>query len=668
MNNCVRLIQFAASLFCCVSISLQIDAAEDVENRSIRQLGDLSLEELMQRSVTSVYKKETLLQNSPAAVTVLTEEDIRRSGATSIPELLRMVPGMDVARINENEWAISARGFNSQYATKLLVLVDGRSVYTPTFSGVYWNVVDTVLEDLDRIEVIRGPGASLWGANAVNGVVNIVTKSAKETQGVLVSSIYGTEDQPTTSLRYGGKLSSNVYYRVYAKYQSRDNFPTSSTVAAADDSRALRGGVRLDWDASERDLLTFQTEYYRGEYGQDSRAVLPTPPFSFNYPHDNENFGLNLNGRWTRKISEESELTVQSYYDDFQHVDSGVIEQRTTFNFEIQHNFPLGERQNLMWGAGFRYTRDHLTGSPSLTYTPERFQENLYNIFLQDEISLVPEKLKFTLGSKFEHNGYSGFEVQPSGRLAWTPTEKQTVWSSISRAVRTPARWDTHARLDLYGYSDPSGVNVVSLMGNPRAKSEELTAYEIGYRIAPASKLSFEVNGFYNVYDHLFLYEPAKPFKDNTPSSHTVHPSVFQNHGYGVTYGGELSAEWHPINNFKLIAGYSLLLSDLHPAGSPDLGEGNNPQNQFHLRSYLNLGKKFELNGAFYYVDSLKQQRVPSYIRMDAGLVWHITKSLDFGIWGQNLSGNQHLEFTSFNTPLQTEVPRNIFAKITWQF
>ena len=658
-KNCLLPVSFLA---------LRWMAAASGENAS-KNLGDLSIEQLLNEPVTSVSKKETKLQDSPAAIYVITQEDIRRSGHNSIPEMLRMVPGLDVARINANEWAISSRGFNNEFADKLLVLVDGRTVYTPAFSGVYWNAQDYVLEDIDRIEVIRGPGASVWGANAVNGVINIMTKSARETQGLAITTTAGTEDLPATSVRYGGQLATNVFYRAYVKYFNREGFITAPGHKNADDWDAIRGGMRLDWEPSPRDLLTLQGDYYNENAGQVWHKTVLTPPFAQDMNIVNRNHGGNILGRWTRSFSDTEKFTLQTYYDHFDHGDVGAGESRDTYDLDLQHQFALGERHALVAGLGYRRSTDHLSPSANTIFSPMSRSLDLYSAFVQDEITLVENRLSFTAGSKFEHNDFSGFEIQPSGRLLFKPTERQSVWGAVSRAVRTPSRFfASNSRIDeVASQPSPFGPPVlISLFGNPKVDSEKMIAYELGYRIEPSPKLSFDLAGFFNSYDDITLVVPGTPFPEST---HLVVPVKQQNVGSGEVYGAELSGRWQATPDWQLVAGYTWVQMHLNSALLKPL-EGDSPKNQFHLRSYWNLPHNMELNGALYYVENLPHQKVPSYVRFDLGVAWHVTKSLEVAVWGQNLFDGGHSEFTSapYSNPFPAQIPRSVLAKVTWHF
>jgi iron complex outermembrane receptor protein len=636
---------------------------------------DLTLEQLVNVQVTSVSKKQTDLFKSPAAIYVITQEDIRRSGLTSIPELLRMVPGLDVARIDATHWAITARGFNNQFGNKLLVLIDGRTVYTPEFGGVYWNVQDMPLEDLDRIEVIRGPGATLWGANAVNGVINIITKSAKDTQGGLLSVTYGTEDQPSATVRYGGKIGTNLFYRGYVKYFNREGFENTSG-AAENDADATRGGLRLDWEASDINRLTLQGDYYKSDASETFDEALLTPPFvntaTFTKPDD----GGNILGHWTHDFSETSQLTLQMYYDYLEQGDAPITVRDDTYDVDLQHRFALGDRQDIVWGLGYRYQYEAVTTNFFVSLTPPVTHQTILSAFVQDEITVVQDRLHLTIGSKFEHNDFTGFEIEPSARLAWTPTEKQTVWAAISRAVRTPTSVDLSILNNRSASQPPlSPPILISVVGNPNFKSEELLAYELGYRVEPTKQVSFDVAAFYNVYNRLEEFVQGTPQFVGTPlPPHLVIPLVAGNNQQGETYGAEFLTEWQATAHWKWTASYTLLQMHISPNTPGTSINNDSPQNQFQIRSYLDLPHNVELNGAVYYVDQvspifgLGEKSIPAYVRLDLGLTWRPTKSLEIGVWGQNLLDGQHPEFTSENSSVITEIPRSVVGKITWHF
>jgi len=647
----------------------------DSGSASTNSVAGISLEELINIQVTSVSKKETDLFTSPAAIAVVTQDDIRRLGITTIPDALRLVPGLDVAQINGHEWAVSSRGFNSQFANKLLVLVDGRSVYATGFGGVVWGVQDVVMEDLDRIEVIRGPGASLWGANAVNGVINIITKSAKETQGVLISSSVGTFDQPSTTFRYGGQLATNLYYRVYGKFANRDGTVESGGKDAPDNAQNYQGGFRMDWEPSDENKLTLQGDFYYDRFVESQDMPSLTPPYMQNINEVNDNSGGNVLGRWTRNFSDTASLTVQTYYDHLKQEQAGGAETADIFDFDAQDRFALGTRNDITWGLGFRNEDDQFRSSFFFSVNPPAASDKIYSSFVQDEITLLPERLKMTLGSKFEHNGETGFELEPGARLLWTPTEKQTVWASVSRAVRTPSRADlgADATPQVFPPVPPSPFPVqISALGNPNLESEDLMAYELGYRIELTKRSSLDVAGFYNDYNHLIVEtDTATDLVLNPPTPHVLISTTQQNAESARTYGVEVSTHCDVTDNWHLTASYSWV--DVH-LGFASAFLDDSPSQQAQLRSSLDLPGNLELNGAIYFVDQFDalygvgQMKIPSYVRLDLGVVWHPVKNLEIGVWGQNLAEDRHTEFTSYKTSLITEIPRSVMGRITWRF
>lgn len=633
-------------------------------------LADLSVEQLMNESVTSVARRETKFEASPAAITVITQDDLRRSGITTIPEALRLVPGLDVAQINDHEWAVSARGFMNEFANKLLVLVDGRSVYGTGFGGVVWGVQDLAIEDVERIEVIRGPGASLWGANAMNGVINIMTKSAKDTQGALVSVEGGTMDQPATTVRYGAQLATNLFCRVYGKFYNRDGLVTATGADAPDRVMEGQGGFRLDWEPVEENKLTLQGDLYHERNVENQDVVNLASLSTVNYNQVNNDSGGNVLGRWTHDFSESSSVTVQAYFDYLKQEQTGTGEDSDTYDLDLQHRFALGSRNNVTWGLGYREEDDDFHSGPFAAWTAASAHNHLFSSFVQDEISLVPDRLKLTLGSKLEHNDYTGFEVEPSGRLAWTPTEHQTVWTAVSRAVRTPAWSDTHAAVNVF-LAPGAPPELFTTRGITGLKSEDVVAYELGYRLEVTKHWSLDIAGFYNQYGNLITPTAGTPTFVPGPPAYVQVPFTYENTEAGHSYGVETSARWDVTDRWHLTASYSWMQMHLDVASTL---LGAVPQNQAQLRSSLDLPYHLELNGAISFVDEFTapygvgEMNIPSYVRLDLGLIWHATKDLELGVWGQNLSEDHHVEFASYKTSLVTEVPRAVVARVIWRF
>ncbi|MBS1211668.1 MAG: ligand-gated TonB-dependent outer rane channel [Proteobacteria bacterium] len=653
--------------------------AASAHSSGAAELVDLPLEQLLDMEVSSVSKQARHVSDSPAAVFVLTQEDIRRSGAASIPEALRMVPGLQVSRVDRNKWAISARGFNDTVANKLLVLMDGRSVYTPVFSGVWWDTVDTMLEDIERIEVIRGPGASLWGANAVNGVINIITKSAKDTQGALLSTSMGTIDNGAVSLRYGGRLGEATDYRVYGKYFDRDAYKDQERRDAGDDWRSGRGGFRLDSRLTPNDSLTVQGDLFRGDNGGAPIADYSlSPPYVREVPGDNRVNGANLLSRWTRRLDDDSSLALQLYYDRNERHSPAVGARFVVdiADLDFQHEFNIGDRNRIVWGAGYRFLHHHTTNTFTTSLIPDERSDHLFSVFLQDEIKLIPDRLRLTLGSKLEHRNAVGFQVQPTGRLLWTPDRKNSLWTSVSRAVRMPSWVEQDL---LYNFQvmppnppDSTQPTVLSLVGNHQFHSESVLAYELGYRSEIDKSLSLDLALYYNDYHSLESIEPLS-CQANPGLAYVDCPSTFGNKLEGNTYGAELSVLWSPLDYWRLQGGYTYQHMNLRAKpGSgyrgADADEGNNPQQQFFLRSSLDLPSRTRFDLGLRYVGETPTQNLGDYFTLDAQLSWKPVRELELSLIGRNLSSEYHREWTRSFALTPTYVERDFLATVRWAF
>ncbi len=657
---------------------------------STEDLAQLSLEDLMNVTITSVSKKKEELSKAASAVYVISQEDIRRSGATSIPQVLQMVPGLEVARSRADSWMVTARGFNGTWANKLLVLIDGRTIYNSMSSGVYWQIQDIMLEDVERIEVIRGPGSTLWGANAVNGVINIITKYAGDTQGGLITAGGGDEERGFSAARYGGRIAGqDAFYRVYAKYLDRDSFVDRSGKSTGDGRRAFLSGFRMDWQSTQADSLTFQGDVY-GDW-IDEKYLSPSPfaPYSGVDAADDRSSGMNMLGRWSHTFSETSDMMLQIYYDrmrnmfhiEIPRVDSSQEEMANTFDLELQHRFLLGSRQEIVWGGGIRFISDHIDEVIHSAVDPESRDSFIFNAFLQDEITLVNDLVWLTLGTKIEHNDYTGFELQPSARLLWTPTRRQTVWGAISRAVRTPSRYERDCSHFLAGVIPPDNPGdlpvVISFLGSDDYASEDLLAYELGYRIMASPRLFFDLAAFYNQYDHLRTIESgtAHPEPEGAPE-YIFFPLYTANLMNGETYGVELAVNWDVLNWWRLRLSYTYLEMRLalskESEDTASLGaEGENPHNQIYLRSSMELPFHLELDLAGRYVDNLPTLSIHSYFEMDARLGWRPTSNLELSIVGHNLLHGTHKEFggtTVSNDLDDVRVERSAYGKVTWRF
>jgi iron complex outermembrane recepter protein len=667
---------------------------ETTKVRNGTDLMDTDLEDLMKMQVSSVSRKTEKLTDAASAIFVITQEDIRRSGVTSIPEALRLSPGLEVARQDAHTWAISSRGFNDEFASKLLVLVDGRTVYTPLVASVNWDVQDYPLEDIDRIEVIRGPGATVWGANAVNGVINITTKSAKETQGLLITAGGGTEDRGFGTLRYGGQIGENAYYRVYGKFHDSDSSELRGGGDANDSWWMSRGGFRLDWTPSDPNLFTLQGDIYGGELGQTIGVPVVTTPFALSLTDDIETTGGNILGRWVHTFSADSELALKLYYDNQDRDRVVYAEKRHTFDFDLQHRFLIGERNDIVWGLGYNVTSDSLNNTPYVSFDPADRTTEVYSAFLQDEITLMEDRLRLTLGSKIEHNDYTGWELQPSGRLSVNITEKQTSWFAVSRAVSTPARAEDDMTLNRYLFpagSTPPGAPgpvpaplLLSLRGSRDMDSKELLAFEWGYRIQPHQKVTFDLATFYNIYDKERSLEAGAPDLSNFPN-YIVQPYIINNMIEGETYGFELASTWQATDWWRIRANYTFWKLNLHKEpGSTDplneAAENDSPEHQVGIRSLMDLPHNIELDTGLRYVSALDMRRrfvaapgeeleIPGYVVADVRIGWRPNYNWEISLVGQNLFDKEHQEFApSFLGTQETLVETSVYGKVTFRY
>lgn len=617
----------------------------------------LSVEQLMDIEVTSVSRKAEKLSETASAIQVITRDEIRRSGATSIPEALRLAPNLQVAQVGSHQWAITARGFNSTTANKLLVLIDGRSVYTPLFSGVFWDIQDVLLEDIDRIEVISGPGGAVWGANAVNGVINIITRSSGETQGAYAEAGGGTSLNDFAGVRYGGALGGHATYRAYGKYFDRDNDVYANGDDATDSWRMGQGGFRIDARTSPRDSLMVSADGYGGNENVFTGGTATAS-------------GGNLSSRLSHTISPTSDVSLQLYYDHAQLSNpepasqfspGGTLKDRLdTYDVDFEHRLAFGQRNRIVWGLGYRFTHDIVTNSRPLGFFPSHLDHSLVSGFVQDEIALA-QNVFLTLGTKLEHNDYTGFEAEPTARLRWSMSQKHMVWAAVSRAVRTPSRVDRDLK-------EPTEFPIL-LEGSSDFESETLIAYELGYRAALTSRISASVSTFYNDYSDLrsASFTPA-----------TIIPFFFANNLEGETHGIELSATYQPLAWWRLRAGFDVLKESLHvKPGEVDinhaLNETADPERQFSLNSSFDLPRNVEFDAGLRSVDKIYTNNggvlaiVPKYTDMNLRLGWHATRQLELSVAGQNLLHKHHPEF-GVPGPTRVEILRAVYGKVSWRF
>jgi iron complex outermembrane receptor protein len=645
-------------------------------------LKQLSLEELGNVEITSVSKDPQQIMKTPAAVFVITQEDIRRSGATNIPEALRLAPGVEVAQIDGNHWSVAIRGFAGQFSKSLLVLVDGRSIYAPLFEGVYWDLPYVMLEDVERIEVIRGPGGTIWGSNAVNGVINIITKSADNTHGILATAGSGTVDQGTGAFRYGGTVGKDFNYRVYGFGEIRGQ-EFHSDGDGFDHWRMGQMGFRTDWTSGKKDTFTVQGDIYRGVSGESSEIGSFFPPAETAEQGNDYVSGGDLLARWQHTTGEGSDIQVQAYFDRTNRQDFELGETRDTFDVDFVQHARIHGDQELTWGLGARVSPSNfIQTSQGVNFLPAKQTDSIYSGFVQYELPIVRDKLSLTAGTKLEHNNFSGFDYQPSVRLLWTPTPRHSFWAAVTRAVRTPSRLDQDVQFNIFDeyYTPSPGAAPIPLyfqiQGDPKLKAEQLIAYEAGYRTQINSNLYLDVTAFYNGYSDLQGYGPiglTESVMGNPPAPYLFFLLPYANVIQGHTVGTEIAPNWKIARWWSVRGSYSFLHMSLRDKpGFTDTGTllssymGSSPSSIVAFQSRFNLPKHFELDETLRYSSALPAQAVGSYTTADLRLGWHVGEGLDFSVVGQNLLEPHHYEFGGDPGPL-VGIKRGVYGKISWR-
>lgn len=633
---------------------------------------DMSLEELSQLEVTSVTRNKSKAEKSPAAVFVISRLDIERSSATSVPELLRMVPGLQVAKINSSTWAITARGFNGGFSNKLLVLIDGRSVYDPVFSGVNWDQIDLVFQDIERIEVIRGPGATVWGANAVNGVINIITKNSSESQGSHVSVGAGSEDSSIISARQGGKIGENGFGRIYVKTTERDNSKLLNGTDSYDSWRTAQTGFRLDQSITDKDKLFFSGDLQVGRENGDTNVPILEEPYNSDAKVNGIINSRNILGRWSHEYSEDSNLFIQAYYNQLERDVVLAHEKADSYDLEVQQSLKVGRYQVLTAGVGYRLVntkvvKPNISELPNDSFIPSTRNYDITNLYLQDEIELIPSKVKATLGTKFEYRNYTGLQVQPGIRLSYLPTEKQLLWASIAKAVRTPSQVERDVNFPYQAQQGEGGLtNLLAFQGNHDIDSENLIAYEVGYRSSPVRNFTFDISTFINSYSGVIDVAQqdaiATQADDGVPFVYV--PLQFQNKERKQIFGTEVSGNWEVLSWWRLSGWYSYLDADII-----DGSNQTNPYHQIMFRSLMTVLDDFEIDPTYRYVDSLRESNTPAYSEVDFRLGYRYSKDLVLSLIGKNLLDPSHREFApeELRRPI-TQNERAIFIKFEANF
>jgi iron complex outermembrane receptor protein len=640
-----------------------------------RDLNQLSLAELGDVKVTTASKEPEQVWRTPAAVYVLTQDDIHRSGATSIPELLRLVPGVEVGRIDSDHWSIGIRGFESGFSKYVLVLIDGRSVYTPLFEGVYWDVQNVLLEDVDRVEVIRGPGGTIWGANAVNGVINIITKHASETHGTQTYISGGNIDQAGGTVRYGGRMGGKLDYRLYAMggIRGAEFHPDKDPF---DESRLGQVGFRADWGLGNRDKFALQGDLYSGENGERVGVGFFSPPSQVNVDGTAFVSGGHLLAHWRRQLGGESDVQVQAYFDRTNRQDVQLGETRNIIDFDFIHHFASAPRQDVIWGLGARLSPSNFIQTQStVDFSPHRQTDSIYSGFLQDQFSLKEDKLFLTVGSKVEHNNYNGFDYQPSVRFLWRPGPRTTLWAAGTRALRTPSRLDRDLSLTGYAETVQGYPLFVSIVGNPKYAPERMIGYEAGSRSLLGSRFYLDISTYFNNYNGLTSYGAAAITIQQAPSPssylYILITEPWANGLLGNTDGVEMSPDWKLNERLEVKGSYSYAQMHLKDRpGITDTGTaisdvGSSPRHQLVVQSLLSLPHRLEFDPTYRYVSSLPAQSVKSYSTMDLHLGWSFAERLQLSAACDNLLQPHHIEFGGDPGPL-VGVRRSAYLRLTW--
>ena len=651
-----------------VATALVVEASTPPKNSD---LTEATLEDLMNIEVTSVSKKEQKLSQAPAAIYVITQEDIRRSGMTTMADLMRLVPGMDVGQIQGGAWAVSARGFNDNYSNKLLVLVDGRSIYSPIDAGVNWEVQDTLLKDVDRIEVIRGPGATLWGANAVNGVINIITKPASETQGVYVSAGVGDQGQVFGGARFGGQIGKIGHFRAFTKYLHGRGLENGDGRPILSGEISTLGGFRADMTLSPKDSLMVEGEVLGAHSNSEVISFALDPPYVFPHVGRVHNQSGDVMVTWSHRESDRSKTTLRASLDGFLTDEPNLNWSYRNIDLDFQHQYTISESDEVVWGLAFRDSNTHGGGSFSASLKP-RAHDSLYSGFIQDEHTLLRNRLSFVVGSKFERNSFTGFEIEPQARLLWTPTARQTLWAAVSRAVRTPAIFDYGITVNIVTPGSGPAPVVINLNGSPAFGSEDMVAYELGYRLRARERYSLDVATFHNVYSHLETHEPGIPYFTASPQPpHLVIPQYWSNGMHGQSNGMEISSNLNVTDRWRLIPGYAALWLDmrLNPESHDTTAESReraSPRHQFQLRSNFDVTRKLQFDAALYTVSALPSLPVDAYARLDARLAYKLGPGVDVSVAGQNLQGGRHVEYLSVGPYSKATIGRSFIVRFSW--
>jgi iron complex outermembrane receptor protein len=629
-----------AALGCLLSAGTTAARADTVEDAS--RLTRLSVEELANLRVVTVTGRSEATGRAAGAVHVVTSEDIRLSGATTLPDALRLAPGLQASRIDADEWAVAVRGFASRLSRSVLVTIDGRSVWTPLFAGVFWDAHDTLLPDVDQIEVSRGPGGAVYGANALNGVVSVTTRDSKDTLGGLASFGAGNAER-LAALRWGGQLGSSTTYRAYGKYDRRDGTRPTTPAGYDDEWDMTQGGFRVDWRHGARDTVTASGDLYEGSAGQPITVATFVPPFSQALAGDAAFRGRNLVTRWRRSLPSAGELTVQAYYDHTTRHEPHYAEWRDTVDLDARHRLQWGGRHDAVWGLSYRASHGRFEGVPAVRILPEGRTDDIASVFANDETRLLGDRLRCTLGTKLEWNDYAGWNVQPSARVAWL-AGRHTVWASATRSVRTASRLER----DVVFYTSLSATQPLfaKATGSPDLEPESVAAFELGYK-AHYRRLIVSASAFHNDYRDLAGNETGPPAVEPGGAGEPprlVVPVRITNRGTGKASGAEASLLFSPTDRFRTQASYSFLRLELGGPGSASF-RSNSPRHQLWVASSVAPRPGLDVSLTFRAVSGIAGHAVPAFRELDARVAYRPWPQLELAASGANLLAPRHAEF-----------------------
>ena len=637
------------------------------------ELASFSMEQLLELRVVSVNTDLRKLTGSAAALQIIDGERIRRSGYRTLPEILRMAVGVHVARIDKTDWAISSRGFNSNFADKMEVLLDGRRLQTPLFLGVQWGLQDTFIEDIERIEIIRGPGGALWGINAVNGVINIVTRSSKDSLGHLGYIGGGNEEKAFAGYRYGARIKDNWHYRVWANTWERDYDTSEDGRRSADSPNRVATGFRMDWGNDQDGLFNLQGDTWYRQANDRDVNFAPGQLGGRQSPVVDTFRGSNLIARWSRIFPGQSELTLSAYWDQLIRDAALLGDERDSFDISINQRIPLGSRHEVRWGLDYLISKDTVANSFSVTVKPEKESLSVFEFFLQDQFDVVPDRLSAIIGTKLEHNDNTGFEWHPSLRLIWTPTPQQSLWASATRALRTPSRLDTGVRF-IVDQIDPQ--TFVAIVGQDDFEAEELTAWELGYRLGIGREWALDINAFVHDYDNLRSFEnPQGPDDFFIEDNAAFVPLRAENNSSGRSQGAELSLTWQagPSLNTRLGYAYFDLDTTLGPnsiASDLNATSGKDPRHNGFIQASWEPRHNIEVDAMLRYVSRLNgvNLRVDGYTDFDLRLGWQFHSHWSLALVGKNLLQKGVVQTESdISFGERNLVERSVFLQLNFQ-